>query len=183
VDGYGPVLAMTMHIGSRRLKTPSGAEWRVGRRWVARRLPRWRRVDVGRGAEWVAERTPSNVDIFGVQSFEDLGVLAALAVAVVVIAVVIVPLVLFGVELMIVGLLVAGGIVARSAFGRPWVVVATPSADPAGALAWEVRGWQRSSQLIEEIEAELAAGITPSTKKGGDQAMAGHPDEPVDPRL
>jgi hypothetical protein len=92
-------------------------------------------------------------------------------VAVVVVAVVVVPLVLFGVELTIVRLLVAGGIVARSALGRPWVVVATPSADPADALAWEVRGWRRSSQLIEEVEAELAAGINPSAIKNDDQAM------------
>jgi hypothetical protein len=121
----------------------------------------------------VAERTPANVDIFGASSFEDLGVLAAFAVAVVVIAVVVVPLVLFGVELMIVGLLVAGGIVARSAFGRPWVVVATPSADPAGALAWEVRGWRRSGRLIEEVEAELAAGVTPSPAGELDQVAPG----------
>lgn len=150
-----------MHLGSRRLKTPSGVEWRVGRRWAPRGLPRWRRVDVGKGAEWVAERTPANVDIFGAPSFEDLGALAALAVAVIVIAVVVVPLVLFGVELMIVGVLVAMGVVARSAFGRPWIVVATPSANPADALAWEVRGWRRSGRLIEEIETELAAGIVP----------------------
>jgi hypothetical protein len=103
-------------------------------------------VDVGSGAEWVAERAPSNV---------------------------VVPLVLFGVELMIVGLVVAGGVVARSALGRPWIVVATPSANPAGALAWEVKGWRRSGRLIEEVEAELAAGITPSAAKGGDQAMPG----------
>jgi hypothetical protein len=170
---YDPVLAMTIHLGSRPLKTPSGAEWRVGRRWTPRGLPRWRRVDVGRGAEWVAERTPSNVDIFGVPSFEDLGALAVLAVAVVIVAVVVVPLVLFGVELMIVGLVVAGGIVARAALGRPWIVVATPSANPADALAWEVKGWRRSGQLIAEVETELATGVAPSPARGGDQAMPG----------
>lgn len=156
------MLAVTIHLGSRRLKTPSGAEWRVGRRWAPRGLPRWRRVDVGKGAEWVAERTPANVDILGAPSFEDLGALAALAVGVIVIAVVVVPLVLFGVELMILGMLVAAGIVARSAFARPWIVVATPSANPADALVWEVRGWRRSGRLIESVAAELSAGVTPS---------------------
>jgi hypothetical protein len=134
-------------------------------------------VDVGRGAEWVAERTSVNVDIFGAQSFEDLGALAVLAVAVVVIAVVVVPLVLFGIELMIVGLLVAGGIVARSAFARPWIVVATPSANPAGALAWEVKGWRRSGRMIETVAAELAAGITPSPARKLDQVA---PDSVAD---
>jgi hypothetical protein len=69
---------------------------------------------------------------------------------------------LFGIELIIAGLIVAAGIVTRSVFGRPWIVLATPAADPAGALAWEVKGWRRSGQLIEEVTAELTAGLTPS---------------------
>lgn len=73
-----------------------------------------------------------------------------------------VPLLLFGIELIVLGLLIAAGIAARGLLGRPWVVQAVPSGDPAGALAWEVRGWRRSSQLIESVSSELASGLTPS---------------------
>jgi hypothetical protein len=168
-------LAMRMPAGSRRVRTPSGAEWRVGRRWISRGAPHRRHVDVGKGAEWVAERTPSNVDIFGVQSFEGLEALAVLAVVAIVIAVVIVPLVLFGVELVIAGLVVAAGIAARVALGRPWIVVATSDSDTAGALAWEVKGWRRSGQLIEDVAAELAAGVAPASIASPGQVA---PDSP-----
>jgi hypothetical protein len=83
-------------------------------------------------------------------------------IAAVVIAVIVIPLLLFGIELIIAGLVVAASIVARSIFGRPWIVLATPSADPAGALAWEIKGWRRSAQLIEQVASELAGGLTPS---------------------
>lgn len=83
-------------------------------------------------------------------------------VAAVVIAVIAIPLLLFGIELILASLLVAAGITARSMFGRPWIVHATSSADPAGALAWEVKGWRRSEQLIDQVVAELAGGLTPS---------------------
>lgn len=103
-----------------------------------------------------------SVPIGDIGSSEDLEVLLGAIVAAVIIAVIVIPLLLFGVELIIAGLLVAAGILARSAFGRPWVVLAAPSANPAGALAWEVRGWRRSARLIEEVATEIAAGLTPS---------------------
>lgn len=85
--------------------------------------------------------------------------------------VVLVPLILFGVELMIVAIVVVGGVVARSALGRPWIVLAIPKTDPAKALAWEVKGWRRSEELIERVAAELSAGVAVSQirkpKQGG----------------
>jgi hypothetical protein len=60
------------------------------------------------------------------------------------------------------GLIVAGGVFARSALGRPWVVLATPAEDPSGTLAWEIKGWRGSGRLIEGIATELATGVTPS---------------------
>jgi hypothetical protein len=104
---------------------------------------------------------------------EDLGLLLAGIVIIVVIAVIVIPLLLFGVELIIAGLLVAMGILARSAFGRPWIVHATPSANPAGALAWEVKGWRRSGRLIEEVATELAAGLTPSPVEDPERVTPG----------
>jgi hypothetical protein len=117
-------------------------------------------VRLGEGSEQALDVAGSvPVDVGG---FEDLEALLVAIVAAVVIAVVVVPLLLFGVELIIAGLLIAGGILARSALGRPWIVQATPTATPIGALAWEIRGWRRSAQLIDKIATELASGLTPS---------------------
>ncbi|HKB51246.1 MAG TPA: hypothetical protein VKC63_07435 [Solirubrobacterales bacterium] len=107
-----------------------------------------------------------SIPAIDVGSFDSLEVLLGGIVAAVVIAVIVIPLLLFGVELIIAGLVVAAGIVARSMFGRPWVVLATPRGDTAGALAWEVKGWRRSAQLIEGVATELAAGLTPSPLEG-----------------
>jgi len=116
---------------------------------------------LGEGSEQTLDAAWS-VPAVDVGSFESLEVLLGGIVAAIVIAVVVIPLLLFGIELIIAGLVVAGSIVARSALGRPWIVHATPSANPSGALAWEVKGWRRSAQLIEEVATEIAAGLTPS---------------------
>lgn len=104
---------------------------------------------------------------------EDLGLLLAGVVILVVIAVIVIPLLLFGIELIITGLVVAAGIVARSALGRPWIVVATPSANPADALAWEVKGWRRSGQLVEAVAAEVTGGHVPSAATGAEGVAPG----------
>jgi hypothetical protein len=144
--------------------------------WMARRLGAAApsiRMDLGKGAERALDGVGPLPNVFDAGNLEGLEILIGAIVVVVVIAVVLIPLLLFGVELIIVGLLVAGGIVARSALGRPWIVCATPSANPAGALAWEVKGWQRSGKLIETVAAELAAGLTPSPTKD--------PERPANP--
>jgi hypothetical protein len=162
---------MRLRFGSRRVRTPSGTEWRVARQWCSRGLPRWRRVRIGEDSEQalgVLWSIPP-VDVGG---FEGIEVLLAVVVAAVVIVVIAIPLLLFGIELILAGLLVAAGIVARSMFGRPWIVLAASSADPDGALAWEVKGWRRSGRLIDQVVAELAGGHTPSPIEDPERSSA-----------
>jgi hypothetical protein len=102
------------------------------------------------------------VSIVDVGDFDSPWALLAGVAIGIVLVLVLIPLLLFGIELIVAGLLLAAGIVARSALGRPWIVQAIPSGDPSGALNWEIKGWNRSAQLIDEVAAELAAGITPS---------------------
>lgn len=150
---------MAISLGSRRVKAPSGTVWRVGRRWISRDLPRLRRLSPERETDAALESAwylPGDIDI----DFDDLGgVIAAIAVTAIVL-VVVVPLFIFGIELIVVGLLLLGSILARTVFGHPWVVLAIPS-DGSDTLAWKVKGWRRSSHLIEKISAELASGATP----------------------
>ncbi len=94
---------------------------------------------------------------------EGVEIIIGCILAGIVVAIIVIPLLLFGFELIIAGLLLAAGVVARSAFGRPWTVLAVPGDERSVALAWEVKGWRRSTQLIDEVAAELSAGRTPST--------------------
>jgi hypothetical protein len=102
------------------------------------------------------------VSIVDVGDFDSPWVLLASIAVGIVLVLIVIPLLLFGIELIIAGLVVAGGIAARSALGRPWIVQATPSENPSGTLNWEIKGWRRSAQLIDEVATELAAGLTPS---------------------
>ena len=147
-------------MGSRKVTTPSGVKWQVGRRWISRSLPRWRGVRSKDSVEDVIDGWA--IPIIDVGSFDSpVAFLAGVAVAVL-LALILLPLILFGVELMIAGLLVALGISARAAFGRPWVVQATPLSGSTEALAWEVQGWRRSGKVIDEIAAGLTAGLPPN---------------------
>ena len=152
---------MKVRVGARHVTAPSGVEWRVGRYWLRRGLPRWRRVRVGDavgqaldGASWLP---------LDVGDLEGLPLLLAAIVAVVVVAVILIPLLLFGVELIVAGLIVAAGILARALLARPWVIRATPGEDMSRTLTWKAKGWRRSTRVIDEVASALAAGLEPSS--------------------
>jgi hypothetical protein len=107
-----------LQLRNRVVETPQGVSWRIGRLWVSRPMPRWRRVRLGDGASDAAW----NIPIPDVGSIDDLAAVVFVLVGAVVFAVVLIPLLLFGAELIIVGLLIAAGILGRSILGRPWVV-------------------------------------------------------------
>lgn len=136
-----------------------GMEWRIGRRWIGRGLPRWRKVRFGKPR--AGETAEAALMFPGIGGVDDIGAAVLVVVAVAVIAVVVVPLLLFGVELIVLGLVIAVGIVGRALLGRPWVVQAVPVDGDAQAVAWRVSGWRRSARVIEEIVAALDAGRDP----------------------
>ena len=155
---WTPAIPHLAVIGSRVALTPVGMEWRIGRRWISRGLPHWRRVRFGKPrAGEAAEAVLMLPDIGDV----DLGATVLVVVGVAVVAIVVIPLFLFGIELVVLGLVVAAGIVGRTLLGRPWVVRAVPVGGGAQVLAWRVSGWRRSARVIEEIAAALDAGRDP----------------------
>ncbi|MDE3069231.1 MAG: hypothetical protein KGJ43_00700 [Acidobacteriota bacterium] len=155
---------------SRSVTTPSGAQWRVGRRWIGRGLPRWRRISV-RGAGANTADAISYMPDFG--NIDDLGLELAILVGALVVAVVIVPLLLFGIELIAVGLAFAGAMVARGLLGRPWVVYARPTGSSGEGHVWRVKGWRRSARMIEQVAAVLGAGGDPSSAAVSNAAVTG----------
>jgi hypothetical protein len=148
-----------VRVGARTVQTPSGQEWRIGRRWISRRMPHWRKVHVGKahaGDITDALNIPTPADL------DDIGAAILIIAAVIVVAVVVIPLLLFGIELIALGLVVATGIVGRTLLGRPWVVRATLSDESTGTLTWQVVGWRRSARLIAEVTASFEAGLNPA---------------------
>ena len=142
-------------LGPRRVETPSGVVWRVGRSWLERGWPRiFKRVVTG----WDAG------DVLRLQGpvwgFDVEGWMVAL-VALVFVIFVVVPLVLFGIELIVAGIVIAFGINAHMVFGRPWLVVAKPEEPGGRAIAWSVCGWRRSAKVIDDISGALKAGREP----------------------
>jgi hypothetical protein len=149
-----------MRIGTRVVRTPAGVEWRVGRRWISRRLPQWRKVRLGKPREGEAVEAVLTIPDPG--GFDDIGAAILVFIALVVVAVVVVPLLLFGVELVILGLVLAASIAGRTLLGRPWVVQASPVEGFAQVMAWKVSGWRRSARVIDEVATALNTGLDPA---------------------
>ena len=144
-------------LGPTRIVAPDGVEWRVGRRWLTRRLGRtWRRP------RDLASESLSSVglpDFPSVDSAEGLLLITLAAILVLLL----VPILFFGVELLILGSLLAGGLLGRLVFRQPWVIEARASG-VLGAerrLEWHVRGWRNSHRLINGVVADLTAGREP----------------------
>lgn len=137
---------------ARRVQTPSGVVWRVGRSWLERGWPRiFKRVVTGWDAGDVLRLQGGTVDG---------GWLLGLAATVLLIFVA-VPILLFGIELIAAGILIAVGILAHLFSGRPWLVVARAEEPGARPMAWSVCGWRRSRRVIDDIADALRAGRDP----------------------
>jgi hypothetical protein len=160
-----------LRIGARTIRAPSGQEWRIGRRWIGRSMPRWRKMRSRKSRKTDGGRIDAAEALFSVPDFnglDDLGTAVFIALALVVIALVLVPLLLFGIELILLGLLVAAGIVGRTLLGRPWIVQAIPSGEKADTLTWSVVGWRQSARVMEEIATSLEAGRDPAPVEATD---------------
>jgi hypothetical protein len=160
-----------LHLRESVVESPDGVTWRIGRLWVSRSLPRWRKVNLGDAAAEGAWSIP----VPDVGSVDDLAAVVLIVIGAVVFAVILAPLLLFGIELIIVGLLIAAGILGSSLLGRPWVVRATPAGGRDRALAWRVRGLRRSARVIDEVAASLVSGFPPAPVEAAETLLTETP--------
>lgn len=137
---------------------PDGVEWRVGRRWMVRRLGwSWRQ------RRHIAAESVGNLGSLPVPDHADLGEGLLLAVVGLAAALILIPVLFFGVELIVVGAVLAGGLLSHVVLRKPWLIEAT-SVDPVTTgrqLEWRVSGWRRSAKFIDQVVADLSAGRQP----------------------
>jgi hypothetical protein len=143
----GPVASRVML--RRKVTSPDGRTWTLGRRWLPARR-RLARVDIG---------DIGLPDVSG--GLDDLGIVGTIIAAILlVIAVVVIALVLFNVlaiaiEFLIVLVALVAGVVGRLVFRRPWTVFAR-----SGATVHyrPVVGWRASRRALDEMAARLSSG-------------------------
>lgn len=127
-----------------------GGTWSVGRVWVEREAPHWRRFETAHLNRYLLADTVGSVELAATVA------LCALAVALLA-----VTLVLLGVEPALIGTGVAVAALAWTLHGRQWLVRAERLGDGELELIWRVAGWRRSGRVAGEVTSALAAGTMP----------------------
>src|SRR4051794_27665018 len=135
----------------RKVSSPDGRQWRLGRRWLPRRR-RIGRPDVGDiGApDWI----PDFADDLGIIGTIILAVFAAIVAIVLVL--VLLNVLAIALELTLVVVLLVWGVVARVVFRRPWTVFA---ASGSTVYTRSIVGWRASGREIENMAARLRSGL------------------------
>ena len=136
-------------MAARQVVDPQGRTWRVRRRWVPHTV-RWR-----------GGRNVPDVDVPGLDLLDDeLGIFAAIGLAITGIVVVVVavlfviPALVFAVELLVVVLAIGLGALARVLFRRPWTVEARIKGTNEGR-EWKVVGWKASGELVDTVAERI----------------------------
>ena len=131
-----------------QVRDSRGRQWRVRRRWLTIRRPRWH-----------GKRDPGLDGLDFIDLFDDpisgiVGLVVGV-VFVVLLAVFVLPLVLFLGELLLLIPLALLGVLGRLLLRRPWIIEARcgPS-----VVRTEVAGWRNSSREISRLAAEARAG-------------------------
>src|SRR3954454_9619664 len=135
----------------RKVTSPDGRVWTLGRRWVPRRR-RLGRVDLGKTGFEVPD--PSGL-------LDDLGIVGGiigtvlLAIALVFLVLVLFNVLAIAVELLLVVILLLAGIVGRVVFRRPWTVFAKSDRN---LYERPVVGWRASRRAIRVWADQLGSG-------------------------
>src|SRR3954470_17553896 len=143
----GPVACRVML--RRKVTSPDGRTWTLGRRWMPARR-KLGRVDIG---------DIGIPDVSG--GLDDLGIVGTIIAAIllahagVVIALVLFNVLAIAIEFLIVLVALVAGVVGRVVFRRPWTVFARWGA--AGHYR-PVAGWPAGRRALDEMAARLSSG-------------------------
>jgi hypothetical protein len=158
---------------------PEGRTWTIRRRWT----PRWARVDVrrrfriGRPQYTVGERDARPrrfdwLDVIDIPFGDELPVVGAILAVAAMAAVawfVVIPLLLVVFDLVVVVVLLVCLAALRILFRRPWRIEATGPGERR--IERDVVGWRRSTEAIDRLRDEIAAGIAQRDRSTGSSAV------------
>lgn len=150
-------MASSSRTTARRVLAPDGRQWKVTRGVLPWR-PRWRgKRRRGGSDDWLDLIFWTDLD-----EWPGLGVVLAVATAVVLLVLFVIPAVILLVEVAVLVFVLAGAVVLSTLLGRPWVVEARTAGPPEEVRRWKVRGgWRRSQRVVADIAAALQAGAHP----------------------
>jgi hypothetical protein len=89
----------------------------------------------------------------------------AFAIATVALVLLIIPLLIFVLDALLIAVITTLLLAIRSAFRRPWLIVAETSGPPAEERKWGLVGWRASSRAVDEIADSIEAGRRPSLSR------------------
>lgn len=131
---------------ARKVQTPAGDGWKVGRRWLPFRLRR-----IGPDA--------SDIAFLDIGDVGAIGALLLVLGVVLLLIFVVVPLLALAVQVIVLLLALIVGVLLRVLFRRPWTVVARRTGvKGAGEHAWQVKGWRGSGDVVDAAAERLARG-------------------------
>lgn len=149
------------------ISDPNSVRWVVRRRWLPWSV-RWRgpgrsQTRREKGAEdpgWLHFLDFADPLLWFDEAPGGFLLILGLVVAAVVAVLFVLPLFIFMVEVLLVALVAAVGILFRIVFRRPWLVEAFPVEGPhVKHLIWKVGRVQRSGEVVDQIAAQIRAGI------------------------
>lgn len=82
------------------------------------------------------------------------------------------PLVGVALEIVLLLMLLSSGIIGRVLLRRPWTIEAVNLGHPQRSAAFAVKGWRRSSQVIDELSRTLPASGLPQQIAGARRSPA-----------
>jgi hypothetical protein len=140
-----------------RVTDPSGRQWVVRRRLIAR-SPRLGKVTPD-GSDWPAAATVGGMSSGGLGSF----LVGLVAVVVVVVAgAFLLSGLLFLIQIVVLLLFLPVSLLLRVLHLQPWVVRASTTSGPRVRHRESVVGWRESGERMREIALRLASGAAPT---------------------
>jgi hypothetical protein len=135
----------------RAVTAPDGRKWKLGRRWFPGRRRLWR----------PRLRDMPDGSIGDLGGGDDLGIFAAIFIAIlaiiifVVLAVLLLNVVAIALEILIVAVLLIAGVIGRVVFRKPWVIYAKTK---DRYVATEVKGWRASRRALDDMAERIRSG-------------------------
>lgn len=131
-----------------RVRDPQGRQWRVRRRWLTIRRPKWHRKD------------GPDLDVLDVLDLGDDPISLAIGVLLLIgagalLGIFLLPLVLFLGELLLLVPLAALGILGRLLLRRPWTIEARHGPT---VVRTQVVGWHDSTREIARLASQVRLG-------------------------